>query len=159
PPRQLLNSLHCRMEYALDTPAATRVEAYATRDGGRTWLRLGEDPDRRSPFEFNLPGDGVYGIALAVSTTDRPAPPPAAGEAADWWVEIDTTRPVVAVQDIRIGTGEESGQLVLGWTAQDKNLLPDSVDLFWASQPDGPWQAAARGLKAEGSARWPVPRE
>jgi hypothetical protein len=155
----LLNSTHCVLEYALDTPNVTRVEGYATRDGGKTWARLGEDADRRSPFEFDLPEDGEYGIALVVSTPTLPGQPPAAGDAPDWWVEIDTTRPVVQVTEARLGTGDELGQVILTWSARDKNLVPDGVELSWAAQADGPWQSAAKGLKAEGTARWPVPKE
>src|SRR5262249_748662 len=64
PGRQLVNGTHCSLDYALDSPNVSRVEAYATRDGGRTWMRLGDDPDRRSPIEFDLPEDGVYGVTL-----------------------------------------------------------------------------------------------
>ncbi len=155
----LLNGTHCRLEYALDTPNVTRVEGYATRDGGRTWMRLGEDTDRRSPFEFRLPGEGVYGITLVVSTASRPGTPPGPGDAPDCWVDIDTSKPAVQMTDIRVGTGDDAGLLVMSWSVQDKNLGQEGVELSWSSQPDGPWQSALRGLKPEGTARWPVPPE
>jgi hypothetical protein len=158
-PRQLLNSLHCRMEYSLDTPNVSRVEGYATRDGGKTWIGLGEDADRHSPFEFDLPEDGVYGISLVVSTGGRTSGPPAAGDAPDWWVEVDSTRPVVVVSEIRRGSGDELGQVTLIWSARDKNLGSEAVELLWATQPEGPWQTALRGLKAEGTARWSLPHD
>jgi hypothetical protein len=158
-PRQILNTLRCQLEYALDTLNVTSVEAYATRDGGKSWMRLCEDSDRRSPLEFELPEDGVYGLALVVSTAGRPALPPAPGDAPDWWVEIDTVRPAVTMRDIQQGSGDRAGQLTLSWSAQDKNLGPEPVELLWAAQPAGPWQSAAKGLKAVGSAHWTVPRE
>src|SRR5439155_17759656 len=110
---QLLNGVHCVLEYALDVPNATKVEGYATKDGGKTWLRLGEDADKRSPFEFELPGDGTYGLMLVVSTAGHSAQPPAAGDTPDWWVEIDTGKPSVQMTDVRLGVGDETGQLIL----------------------------------------------
>jgi hypothetical protein len=155
--RQLINSLHCKLDYAVEAANVTRVEAYATRDGGKTWQKLAEDPGRRSPIEFDLPEDGVWGIALALGTAGRPAEPPAAGDAPDYWVEADTTRPAVTVHDVHRGSGDDASQIILSWAVQDRNLGPEPVELFWASQPDGPWQPGVRGLRAEALLHWPIP--
>ena len=55
--RQLLNNSHCSMDYAIDTTgvAVTKVEAYATRDLGRTWQRVGEDHTRRGSARLRSP--------------------------------------------------------------------------------------------------------
>jgi hypothetical protein len=156
---QLLNGVKCVLDYALDMPNATKVEGYATKDGGQTWTRLGEDAEHKSPFEFELPGDGTYGLALVVSTANNPGQPPAAGDAPDWWVEIDTDKPAVQMTDVRLGTGDETGQLVLKWSSEDKNLGQDPVSLFWSTTPTGPWTLGATGMKATGTARWAVPKE
>ncbi len=156
---QLLNGVHCVLDYSLDMPNATKVEGYATKDGGQTWQPLGEAEDHKHPFEFELPGDGTYGLVLVVSTASHPGEAPNAGDAPDWWVEIDTSKPSVQMTDIRLGTGDETGQLVLKWTAEDKNLGPDPVSLSWASSPTGPWNPGAVGMKAAGSARWAVPKD
>jgi hypothetical protein len=156
---QLLNGVHCVLEYALDAPNATKVEGFATKDGGKTWMRLGEDENHTSPFEFELPGDGTYGLVLVVSTPGHPGQAPAAGDTPDWWVEIDTNKPAVQMTDIRLGTGDETGQLVLKWSAEDKNLGSDPVSLHWATSATGPWHLGATAMKAEGTARWAVPKE
>ncbi len=156
---QMLNGVHCVLEYALDVPNATKVEGFATKDGGKTWMRLGEDADKQSPFEFELPGDGQYGLMLVVSTPNHPGQPPAAGDAPDWWVEIDTNKPSVQMTDVRLGTGDEAGQLILVWSAEDKNLAPTPVSLHWATAAGGPWHLGATGMKAAGTARWAVPKE
>jgi hypothetical protein len=156
---QLLNGVRCVLEYALDAPGATKVEGYATKDGGQTWMPLGEDADRKSPFEFELPGDGSYGLVLVVSTPNHPGEPPAAGDKPDWWVEIKTSKPSVEMTDIRLGTGDEAGQLILVWAAHDKQLAPSPVSLSWATSPGGPWTLGATGMKPAGTARWAVPKE
>lgn len=159
--RQLLNNTHCSMDYAIDTTgvAVTKVEAYATRDLGRTWQRVGEDHGRRGPVEFDLPEDGLYGIALVTSTANQPGGPPASGDTPDWWVEIDTVKPVVLLHGAHLGLGDEVGTLQLSWSARDKNLTADAVEIAYAPAPEGPWQVIAKGLKAEGQYRWSIPRE
>jgi hypothetical protein len=156
---QLLNGVKCVLDYALDAPNATKVEGYATKDGGQTWLPLGEDADKKSPFEFELPGDGSYGLMLVVGTPGHAAEPPAAGDKPDWFVEIKTSKPAVEMTDIRLGTGDETGQLVLVWACHDKHLGSNPVSLSWAPSPGGPWTLGAANMKSSGTARWAVPKE
>jgi hypothetical protein len=159
---QLINSHRCVLNYAIDgiNPSAVeKVEAYATRDEGKTWQKLGEDPDRTSPIELTLPGDGRYGIVIVISAVGRPGQPPVAGEQADWWVEADTTAPEVTLESATPGVGDDAGMLILKWHVSDRNLKPDAVEFAWSAAPEGPWQTIAKGLKAEGLYRWPVPRE
>src|SRR5262245_13090691 len=101
--KHFVNSLRVSLDYALDSPNVARVEGFATRDGGRSWMRIGEDLDRRSPLEFELPEDGVYGISLVVSTPTSPRAMPAAGDTPDCWIEVDLTKPLVQVSDVRLG--------------------------------------------------------
>ena len=56
-----------KLQYAVeeagpDGPAT--VELWMTQDGGRTWIRRGEDPDRVSPIEVDVGGEGTFGISL-----------------------------------------------------------------------------------------------
>jgi hypothetical protein len=159
---QIINSHRCVLNYAfdgVDRAAVQKVEAYATRDDGKTWQLLGEDPDRTSPIEVQLPGDGRYGIVIVISATGRPGQAPAAGEQPDWWVEADTTAPEVTLESATPGVGDDAGLLILKWHVSDKNLKPDAVEFAWSSAPEGPWQTIAKGLRAEGLYRWQVPRE
>lgn len=162
PTVQMLNTRRCVLSYAFDgvpQELVQRVEVFVTRDEGRTWVNLGEDPDKRSPVELYLPEDGTFGFVVLVSTARQPAAPPAASEAPDWWVEIDTTAPEVRLESVMPGVGEEAGLISLRWTVRDKNLKPDAVELSWSNSPEGPWLPIAKGLRAEGQYRWPVPRE
>src|SRR5437016_8986678 len=48
----------------------------------------------RSPIEFDLPGEGLYGVALVMTNgTGLSTTPPQTGESPDYWVEVDLTRP------------------------------------------------------------------
>ena len=151
-----VNSLRCRLDYALEAAAGVRVEAFVTRDNGRSWTRAGEG---RSPMSLTLPEEGLYGLTLVVSTAGQPAGPPAPGEAPELWLEVDTTKPKVLVQSIQPGTGAESRALTISWSVNDRNLAATPVEIFGAPSADGPWQPLMRGLKTSGTAQCIVPPE
>lgn len=157
--RQLLNGTHCILDYTIDATNVTRVECYGTKDQGKSWMRLGENTDRRNPLVFDLPDDGIYGLAVVVSMPGQAGQPPSAGDAPEWWVEIDTSKPSVQMSEIKMGTDDESGQLILTWSCKDKNLGPEPVELLWSPSASGPWRPAAKSMKAEGTARWAVPKD
>jgi hypothetical protein len=155
---QLLGSTHCSLDYSLDPAAgpAGKVEVWMTRDRGRSWSCLGEDPDRRSPAELDLPGDGVYGLAVVVLGPGQAGgQPPAAGESPDWWVEVDVTRPTVQLTGVRAVEG--SSALHITWSAADKNLADAPVELWYATQPSGPWRSIVSHYPNTGCYDWTPP--
>jgi hypothetical protein len=162
--RQLVNAAHVTLEYQIDQTGASagvgKVEVWVTADQGQSWQRLGEDPDRHSPVEVDLPGEGLFGVSLVVTNVrgfgDAPPKP---GDAPDYWVEVDTTRPSAKLQSVRPGTDDEPGVLWISWTAQDKNLTATPVDLYYALNRSGPWTPIARGLRNDGRYRWTPPME
>jgi hypothetical protein len=154
---QLINSTHATLAYQIDQAGANgigRVEVWMTRDKGQTWKFLCQDPDCVSPVEIDLPGDGLYGLSLAVGNgPGATATPPAPGEVPDWWVEVKTSKPVAQIT----GVHPENGVLIITWTATDSCLKPEPIDLYYAARPDGPWLPIARSLRNDGSYRWTMP--
>jgi hypothetical protein len=161
--RPLVNNTHVALEYKIEEQGPSgvgKVDVYITRDNGETWEFLCEDADHRSPAEFNLPGEGVFGISLVVTNgLGLGGKPPAKGDQPDWWVEVDTTKPTARLHAVRPGTGGDAGCILIGWTASDANLGAKPIDLYYATHRDGPWQPIAKGLKNDGSYRWPFPRD
>jgi hypothetical protein len=162
--RQLVNSTRVALEYRIDQLGPSgigKVEVWLTRDGGQTWARLCDDPNRRSPVDIDLPGDGVFGLTLVVSNGNGVGnPAPVRGDTPDLWVEVDTTPPVARFQSARFGSGADAGCLIFSYEARDNKALggkPISFD--WAARPEGPWTPIARGLPNTGVFRWPVPRD
>jgi hypothetical protein len=74
-------------------------------------------------------------------------------------IEVDLTRPVAQLVTVRPGSGDDAGTLLFTWIASDKNLGPTPIDLYYATQQGGPWLSIAKGVKNDGSFRWPVPRD
>ncbi len=89
----LVESPKFKLQYAVDDAGPNgpaTVELWITQDGGRTWIRRGDDPDRTSPIEVDLGGEGTYGISLvARSTSGLGDQPPAPGDPPQTWVEVE----------------------------------------------------------------------
>jgi hypothetical protein len=161
--RQLIKSTHVVLDYRIDQvgpSGVSKVEIWMTGDEGKTWQHLCDDPDHRSPAEFDLPREGLYGICLVVTNGNSISdPPPAAGTVPDWWIEVDTSAPQAQLQSVRPGTGEDAGALMITWAASDKNLGSEPIDLYYAPRREGPWAPIARGLRNDGSYRWTAPKD
>lgn len=161
PAWQIVNTTRVYLEYQVEATGASgvgKVEIWITRDKGQSWQRYGEDADRQSPAEINLPGEGLFGISLVLSNgRGFGANPPQSGEAPDHWIEVDITNPRADILSVRPTFGDEGGTLLISWTARDKNLAAEPIDLYHAASLDGPWTCIAKNLRNEGSYRWVTP--
>jgi len=150
----ILNSRVCSINYQVDGPGrfASRIDFWATADGGRTWTKLQDGNGGTPPAKLALPGDGVFGIRIRPGGGVKPPEP---GEDPDCVVEVDTSKPVVMLNAPTVGA--DDGVMVLTWEASDKNLLSNAVSLYYASRPEGPWEVIVHGYKNTGVYRWDLP--
>jgi hypothetical protein len=158
----LVPSPRFKLQYAVDDagpggPAS--VEIWITQDGGRTWIRRGDDADRVSPVEIDLGGEGTFGICLvARSASGLGDQAPAPGDPPQSWVEVDATPPQIQLYPPQVGTGVNAGKVAIAWRASDLHLPPKSVSLSWRpDQPGSPWQVISEGLENTGQFVWAVP--
>jgi hypothetical protein len=162
PVRQLVNATRVTLEYQIETQGPTgvsKVEVFITKDNGMTWSSVQTAMHGRSPLEFDLPGEGTYGVSLIVTNgTGLCMPPPKRGDAPDYWVEVDLTRPAAQLMAVTPGFDKEAGTMHITWAATDRNLGATPIDLYYATQHGGPWQPIARGVKNDGSYRWTLPK-
>jgi hypothetical protein len=159
--KDIINHAKVVMNYEIEGKGQSgvgKVEIWATRDHGQSWQRLAEDPDKQSPAEFELPEEGVYGITVVASNgLGFGGDPPKTGDAPDWVVELDTTAPRAELLSVRPIPGVHAGMMLVTWTASDKNLSTEPIDLHYATNAAGPWHVIAKGLKNTGQYRWQVP--
>ncbi|MCO6047451.1 hypothetical protein NG895_26405 [Aeoliella sp. ICT_H6.2] len=159
---QYLNSLDFEIGYDVDTAGTygvTRVELWATPDGGNSWRRLSVDTDNRSPILATVPAPGDYGLKIVVETAGgidpvRPRP----GDRPEMFVRIDTTPPVAHLTSIRQGTAAQADQLLIEWQRPESTSADEKATLQYSSTPTGPWATAASNLPNNGHYSWRLGR-
>jgi hypothetical protein len=160
---RLLNGTHATLEYKLDQvgpSGVSKVEVWITSDQGKSWRPLCEDPHRKGRVEFDLPGEGVFGLTVVVTNgIGLGDPPPQPGEAPLCVLEVDTTPPNAQLTSVRPGTGDQAGSLLINWSANDKNLGEGPVTLYYATTKQGPWVPIQRNLRNQGGYCWTVSPE
>jgi hypothetical protein len=94
----VVRSTRFELEYddkVLGDAGIAKVELYGTRDAGRTWHKLGEDDDHRSPYTVEMPEEGVFGFRIAVAGKNGLASrAPKSGELPELWVRVDLSEPM-----------------------------------------------------------------
>jgi len=143
------------------------VELWYTLYQGRSWNKLTEYPiDLKNPNEgrdskkltFEVNDEGIYGITLvAKSGVGLGERVPQPGDRPQFWIEVDLTKPVVLLQDVKVGTGFDKGKLTVAWKADDKNLHATPIRLSYAEDKAGPWQTIADKLVNNGKYVWKMP--
>jgi hypothetical protein len=158
-PLQITNSTQVTLDYEVTKVGPSgvgRVVLFLTKDEGRTWEAFAEDADLKPPMTVNLPGEGVYGLRLVVSSrAGLGGRVPQAGDPPQMRVEVDTTPPVVKLFYPQPDT-QRRDALLLTWNASDHNLAPNPITLQWAERPDGQWQNIATDLTNSGRYVWQV---
>lgn len=159
--RQLINTQHAMIDYRLDKVGPSgvgKVDIWMKGENSGAWQHLATDPDRKTPVEVKLPHEGLFGIRLAVTNGNGfGGSPPQPADVPTFWIEVDTTPPFAQLQPIGPITG--GGNIDIHWTATDKNLGPDAVNLLYAMQKNGPWHPIARQIKNSGEHSWQFPRD
>lgn len=158
---QLINTTQASIDFRIDQVGPSgvgKVEIYMTPDKGQTWHSLREAVDKRSPVEVKLPGDGVYGIRVAVSNGNGfGGRAPVKGDQPHCTIEVDTTAPFIQLRSAELLPS--AGMVELRWNATDKNLSAEPVTIYYRTRTDGPWQVLAKNVKNEGVHRWAFPRD
>jgi hypothetical protein len=152
------NSHQFQMEYEIDAigPEGARdVELWVTVDGARSWQKLVNDPDCRSPANVSVDADGIYGFRIRVISNEGLASrSPREGDAADVWINVDTKTPGAQLIGAPYGNGRDAGQLIVQWRAEDSDLGITPVRLGWSTLPDGPWTTIVHATENDGEFAW-----
>jgi hypothetical protein len=164
PDRRLVNSKRISLNYELKDvgpSGVSNIELWYTLDG-RSWSRYhlpksGEEV-QRPPLKFEVTSEGVYGFTLvAKSGVGLGERPPQVGDRPQIWVEVDLTKPVVALHNVIVGQGPDKGKLTIHWTARDKNLGREPITIAYAEQATGPWTPVVEKIQNTGRYVWSMP--
>ena len=160
PERQvpLTASARFHLDYDLvdiDRADVSRVELWITADDGQSWAVYGTDPDLESPFEVDVPREGIYGFRLLIHDHDGSvARPPQPGDQADLWVGVDRSRPQAALTSARFVPEAGGPLLEVTWEASDAHLTDSPIRLSYAASAQGPWIPLTADLPNSGRYRW-----
>jgi hypothetical protein len=148
---QYVAGTHVSIKFELDKSAAQAIEVWMTPDDGQTWQKLTAATQKDNAIDVSLPGEGIFGLCLMGSGPNSSNQAPPKGETPDWRVIVDTTKPEAHLTSVRSGP---DGSYDVVWTASDKHLKPEPVDLEFSKGPDGPWMPMATHLKNDGRYHW-----
>lgn len=158
--QRTVNSKRFQLNYRVDDvgpSGVSAVELYITQNDGQKWFRYGVDEDRRSPFEIEVPGDGIYGFIIRViSGAGQGDAPPQPGQRPDVVVVVDASPPVVQLFPLRQGQGRDSNKILISWQAADQQLAEAPIALSYSADPNGPWEPIAGWQPNSGTFVWNV---
>ena len=141
---RVVNSKKFKIDYRIDQvgpSGVSKVELFITQNGGEKWWRYGEDEDRRSPFNVEVPSDGVFGFALRVrSGVGLADDPPRPGQAPEIAIAVDETKPQVKLLPLQQGRGLSINKVLIQWKVTDDNLGEKPIAISYAGNSNGPWE-------------------
>ncbi len=170
PQIEYVNSADLKVKSKLTRVTRSGVkEAILWVNDGKGWKEDSRQPvkidaatkDPAVDMAYKALKDGLYGfIVLPVSGAGYKPDDPRDGDAAQWLVEVDTTRPTIEIKTIRVGPGGLNGPRVeIDWTANDKNLMPEPITLEYAKElnsPDKDWKIIAAKVPNSSRYVWEV---
>lgn len=135
----------------------SNVELYITQDNGATWYRYGEDPDRQSPAQVEVPKEGLYGFALGVkSGAGLASDPPQNGDRPSIIVVVDQTPPRIEMLPLEQGQGKAATKLLIPWKYADDNPNDKPIAISYSANGQAPWQPISGWIENTGSYIWNV---
>ena len=155
-----VKSRQFNIDYRIDDigpSGVSTIELFVSQDNGDKWYRYGRDEDQRSPFEVEVPSDGVYGFAMrVVSGAGLTDPAPQPGERPEISIVVDSSPPIVNLLPLQQGTGADTNRILITWKATDQKMADRPIALSYAANPDGPWQQISDWLPNTGQYIWNV---
>jgi hypothetical protein len=128
------------------------IDVYVLRDN--VWQKFTPDPKQckilgdKAICAVKVQSNGRWGFTLIPrSGVGLANPPPRPGDPPQIWIEVDETKPVVSIDNVVVGQGQDLGRLSVYWTASDVHLGPKPITLYYGSGKDGPWTPLAKGLE------------
>lgn len=150
---RMINSKHIIIKYKMkpaDSAGAGTVDLWITRDG-QHWSLDKSGTQTQLSYHAVVEGEGTYGFILVARTGSGESEPPKTGDPAQFWIEVDLTKPTVAIPSVQVGAGGKT--VNIHWSAADKNLAAHPITLY-CTDKNGSWQPIAASLDNTGSYTW-----
>ncbi|MFL5342082.1 MAG: hypothetical protein ACJ8F7_18205 [Gemmataceae bacterium] len=143
---QLINSTQIKLGYKVKSAGPSgvrRAMLYMTENDGQSWQEIGRDETATGQVTATLPGEGTFGFRIVLeSYAGMSKGPPLPGDQPEIRVEVDLTAPHVELYAPAPDPNHRD-TLILRWSASDKNLAGNPIDLEYAEKEDGEWHKIA----------------
>lgn len=149
----MFNSKRISINYEVKGSMGAGVDLYVTRDGQK-WQTLDLEGQDKSPLVVEVDAEGRYGFSMTPAGSKKSPKP---GDPPQFWVEVDTTKPVVHLRKIEGGMEGSTQNLRIYWKVSDKNLDDKPITLSYAEKATGPWTKIATHIENTGSFSWKAP--
>jgi hypothetical protein len=157
---RVVNTKRFQLGYKLhdiDASQIAAVELYITQDNGATWYRYGEDDDKQSPAQIEVPKSGTYGFALGVRTKEgRSTEVPQKGDPPALEVLVDQTPPQIELLPLKQGRGRAADKVLIEWKYTDDFPADQPIALYYAAASNGPWHKISAWTEDTGRFVWTV---
>jgi hypothetical protein len=157
---RMVNSKRVTLNYRVNDvgpSGVSAVDVWYTQDS-RIWKKFDGTGHTRPPCIVEVNDEGLYGFTLlARNGLGVGKPPPQPGDMPQVWVEVDVTKPVVHMLGVETGVSGRSTNVLIRWSAADKNLAPRPITLSYADNPKGPWMPIAANLENTERYVWQLP--
>lgn len=157
----LVNSRTFRIAYQLEDvgpSGISRIELYITENGGEAWFHYGSDNDHISPMIVTVPKDGEYGFSFRIRNgAGFVATPPQPGDKPEIQVTVDETAPEVTLAPGKPRVDLKPNQVLIEWTAQDRELDLNPIAIYYATNSTGPWELIEGWRPNSSQLVWTIP--
>jgi hypothetical protein len=131
------------------------IDVYVLRDN--VWQKFSAAATQyktegdKASVSITVGAAGRWGFTLIPrSGVGLSEPPPRPGDPPHIWIEVDETRPTVAIKDVVVGQGQDLGRMTVYWSASDVHLRPKPITLSYSATKDGPWTPLASQVENTG---------
>jgi hypothetical protein len=153
-----VRSRHLVFNYRLQNVGPSGVlgaELWYTRDD-QNWEKAPSGIQPQGSYQVDVSEDGLYGFVLLARTGfGGGKEPPRKGDPAQFWVEVDTIKPVVVITGIKPMAGGRT--VLINWKATDKNLGAHPINIYFLDLNNGQSSPIANHLDNTGTYTWQVP--
>ncbi len=161
PAWRMVNSKRIVLNYELKDvgpSGVSAVEMWQTRDG-QVWKKDETTGHSGPPYVIEVPEEGQYGFTMvARNGIGLGKEPPKPGDLPQVWVQVDMTRPMVKLLDVKHGTGSKARDVAITWDAHDRNMARRPITLSFATAAEGPWLPFAANIENSGHHTWSMPQ-
>ena len=159
PALRLVNTKHFTLSYSVQDGGAgvAAIDLWETRDS-KNWKKCDNAQPQQNAYLVEVKDEGVFGYTMVARPLgDKGNTQPKAGDVPQVWVTVDTTKPVVSLTGVELNLASKSPNLIVRWSAKDKNFGPRPITLSYAEHADGPWLPLAANIENTGRHESSIP--